>query len=70
MENLKHLRLGSKAPGHLLSVFPVCLWLGAVSQSSESVLPRGDRNTVRKHPNAVNNGQLRALPLLQLLMVS
>lgn len=34
--------------------FPVPIWLGAVNQDSESVLPGGDR-----HPNAINNTKLK-----------
>lgn len=50
-KNLEHLRLGSKAPGHLLSAFPLYgIWFGAVNQNSESVLPRGDRHSREETP--------------------
>lgn len=50
-KNLKHLRLGSKAPGHFLSAFPLYgIWFGAVNQNSESVLPRGDRHSREETP--------------------
>lgn len=49
-ETLKHLT-GFKSPRTpSVCLFPARIWLGAVNQNSESVLPRGDRHSREETP--------------------